>query len=367
MIYFLINNNYHLHLDMKLAKQLSNFDLGLIQIPYSLNVIDDSDLFQKTYYYPDRLIASLKNLLLNPNNIRTILKKVDRGLIPQNDDVLLVHTEMDLLNQHVIKKFYKAGSKIFLLEDGAATVSHFNMVTGKVSFVDNFRKFLLKYFYGFNYLEFKKYGVETLPEMKNFIFKGVILNHGDSIERDIPLYKLKPVEEPIKFLDQNGVIFFSQAMYIWFLTEEKYVSFIDSLLSVASNFSAFYFKFHPSENENVKNKIIEIIDKKYSNVIVLYEKDIAENIIEKYPVKYTITFNSTAALNLINRGVVPIFINNIFSKLYPDDSSKAFGQFLKSINCQSPSDLKDIKPGFVAFSNNEKEQRKYSLIDIINK
>lgn len=367
MIYFLVNNNYHVHLDMQLAKQLPEFELGLIQIPYSLTAIEESDLFHKIYYHPDRLVASLKNLLLNPKKIRSIIKKVDTELIPKNTDVLLVHTEMDLLNQHIIKKFYKAGSKIFLLEDGIATICHYNMVSGKISFKENFRKFLLKYFYSFDYLKFKKYGVQTLPEMNNFIFKGVILNHGNNIKRDIPLYKLKPFEEPIKFLDQNGVIFFSQPLYIWFLTEEEYVGYIDDLFSVASHFSTFYFKFHPSDSEDVKNKILKIVEKKHPNVIVLHENGIAESIIEKYPVKYAITFNSTAALNLINRGVVPIFINNMFSKLYPLDSSEAFGQFLKSINCHSPSDFNDIKPGFVAFSSDEKEQKKYSLIDIINK
>lgn len=367
MIYFLINNNYHLHLDMKLAQQLPNFELGLIQIPYALNAIEESNLFHKIYYYPDRLVGSIKDLLLNPKKIKNIIKKVDIELIPQNNDVLLVHTEMDLLNQYIIKKFYKAGSKIFLLEDGTATVCYYNMLTGKISFKENFRKFLLKYFYRFDYLKFKKYGAQTLPEMKNFIFKGVILNHGDNIKRNIPLYTLKPVEQPIKFLNQNGAIFFSQAMYLWFLREEQYIAYIDDLLSVASHFCIFYFKFHPSDNEDVKNKIIEIIEKKHPNVIILYEKDIAENIIEKYPVKYAITFNSTSALNLINRGIVPIFINKMFSKLYPDDSFEAFGQFLKSINCHSPSNLNDIKPGFVAFPSNEKEQKKYSLIDIINK
>lgn len=367
MIYFLINNNYHLHFDMNLAKQLPDFELGLIQIPYSLDVIEESDLFGKIYNYPDRLVASIKSLLLNPKKINGIIKKVDNELIPQNNDVLLVHTEMDFLNQHIIKKFYKAGSKIFLLEDGTATVCHCNMISGKIGVKDNFRKIVLKYFYGFDYLKFKKYGVQTLPEMENFIFKGVILNHGDNIKRDIPLYKLKPVEQPIEFLDQNGVIFFSQAMYLWFLTEEEYTVYIDNLLSVASCFSTFYFKFHPSDKEDVKNKIIKIIEKKHPKVIVLYEKDIAENIIEKYPVKYAITFNSTSALNLINRGVVPIFINDMFSKIYPDDAFKAFGQFLKSINYNSPSDLNDIKPGFLAFSSDEKKQKKYSLIDIINK
>lgn len=367
MIYFLVNNDYHIHLDVKLAIQLPNIELGLIQVPYSLNVVNESDLFSKVYHYPDRLIASLKNILLNSKKFKSVLKKVDNELIPKSNDVLLVHTEMDLLNQYIIQKFHKVRAKIFLLEDGTASMCYYNMQTSKVSIKDNIRCVFLKYFYNFKYLEIKKYGVETLPVMNDTVFDGVIVNYGDKINRNIPLYNLAFSEDPIKNINEKGTIFFSQPQYFWFITEEEYIKYINDLLSISKSFSPFYFKFHPSDKDDVKQSICELIKNKYPNVEIIFENDIAENIIAKYPVKYAITFNSTAAFNLMGRGIVPIFLNDMFNELYPDDSFYAFGQFLKTINCLSPTKLSDIKPGFCAFPNKTDNENTYSLIDIINK
>ena len=107
MIYFLVNNNYHLHLDMKLVKQLSNFELSLIQIPYSLNIIKESDVFSNIYTYEERLITSLKNIFLRPNNLKNILRRVDETLFPDGADILFVNTDMDILNQYIIQKWQK--------------------------------------------------------------------------------------------------------------------------------------------------------------------------------------------------------------------------------------------------------------------
>lgn len=367
MIYFLVNNDYHLYLDFKLAEQLSDYELALIQVPYSLNSIEKNLLFKKIYCFPNRLTASFINLFIFKNKINNILKEVDKKLFPNSNDVLFVHTEMDLLNQHIIKIFFEAGSKIFLLEDGTATICYFNMESNILNLKEKFREFLLKYFFGFKYLKFKKYGVQLIPEMENFVFKGVILNQGNSIKRNIPLFKLKPFEESYEFLDQNGIIFFNQAMYFWFLTKDQYIDYINYLLSVSFNFSVFYFKFHPSDDQDVKDKITNMININYPDVVVLNEEGIAENIISKYPVKYAMTFKSTAAFNLMNKGIVPIFINSMFSKIYHDDSFQAFNQFLNSIDYNSPSDLNQIKPGFNPYIEKNNGLIKYSLVDIINK
>ena len=118
---------------------------------------------------------------------------------------------MDFLNQFIIQKFFKVGAKIFLLEDGTGTMCYYNMKTGKVAFKDKFRSFLLKYFYDFKYLEIKKYGVETLPAMKDFVFNGIVVNYGETVLRDIPLYKLKSNDEAINVSYENGAIFFCQS------------------------------------------------------------------------------------------------------------------------------------------------------------
>lgn len=366
VIYFLINNNYHINLDMKLAKELVNYELGLIQVPYSLDVIKESDIFSNIYTYEERLIASFKNILFRPHKLKSIIRRVDKTLNPNETDILFVHTDMDVLNQYIIQKFYQSGARVFIVEDGIATITSFNMEKKSVEFKDNLRSFFLKYFYGFKYLKIVKYGVFTQPEMEDFVFNGVLVNYGDSIKRKIPLYKLISDQKQIKVLDENGTIFFNQPLYLFYLPENEFITYIEGLLIISSNFSPFYFKFHPSDSESFKFTMIKLINEKFKNIIIITEDCIAEEIVFKYPVRYVITISSTSAFNLMNSGIIPIFINDMLNKLYPNDNFTAFGQFLKSINCYSPKEINEIKPGFCAFSNVKKDKKRYSIIDIIN-
>lgn len=365
MIYFLINNDYHLSLDMKLAEQLPDFELGLIQIPYSLNILSKSEVFSKIFTYHQRVYASLYRLIMRPKEILNSLKIVDKELTIRADDILLVHTELDVLNQYVIQKFYKANAKIYLLEDGTATMCYFSTPPQAASFMHNIRAFILNFFYGFKYTSIKKYGAEILPVMDDNVFNGMIVSFGDKIDRKIPLYKLRPFDEPIEVKFDNGAIFFSQPVYFWFCTEHQYIKYIDDLMAVAYRFERFYFKFHPSDTENVKRAVTRLIKEKYSYILIIIENDIAEKLIIKYPVKYAITFNSTAVFNLMNRGIVPIFLNSIFSNTYNDSSFVVFDQFLRSIGCKYPISLSEVKPGFIAFDNDFDNTGSMLLSDIL--
>ena len=366
MIYFLINNDYHLVMDLKLTKQLTNYNLGLIQVPYSLNPVSTSNQFSKIYNFQEKLVPSFSNIIIHPSRILQILKNVDKVLKPETNDILLVHTDMDFLNQYIIQKFYRTKAKIYLLEDGTATMCNYNTIPDKATFKHKMREFLLKYFYSFKYTEIRKYGVETLPVMKEFVFNGVIANFGNSIMRKIPFYKLQPTYEPIKILNKSGAIFFSQPQYLWLCSETEYVDYLGSILYTSKNFTPFYFKFHPSDSNSVKLAVIKLINEKYRNINIISENEIAEILIDKYPVQYAITINSTAALNLINKGIIPIFLNNLFNNSFPNSSSIAFGQFLKSIDCKSPATLSDIKPGFCAFPYGTKSENTKSLENVLN-
>jgi hypothetical protein len=233
-------------------------------------------------------------------------------------------------------------------------------------FKDNLRCFFLKYLYRFKYLKIIKYGVMTQPLMEDFVFNGVLVNYGDSIKRKIPLYKLISVQEQIKVIDEKGAIFFNQPLYLFYMPENKLIDYIESFLITSYNFSPFYFKFHPSDTESFKASMVKLIKNKFENIIIILEDNIAEEIVFKYPVRYVITISSTSAFNLMNSGIIPIFINDMLNKLYPNDNFTAFGQFLNSINCHSPIEINEIKPGFCAFSNVKKDEKRYSIMEIIN-
>jgi hypothetical protein len=367
MIYFLVNNDYHIDMDLKLTSQLSDFKLGLIQVPYILKVIDRSDIFDEIYNFPELIVPSLIGFFTNPGKIYKSFTRIDQELAPKNTDILLVHTEIELLNQYVIQKFYEAGAKVYLLEDGTATMCTYNIIPKKAPMKDRIRGWILKNFYKFKYTTIKRFGGEVLPVMNDDIFQGAIVNHGKSILRDIKCFKLKPNDERITIKYENGMIFFGQALYFWFLSEAEYVGLVRGFLSAAKHFSPFYFKFHPSDTDFVKRETTRIIEQEYPDIIIIGENDMAEVLIHKFPVQYVMTFNSTAALNMINKRVIPIFINYLFNKAFPNDTLLAFDGFLESIGCNVPHTVAEIKPGFRAFSDSPNNQETYIITEILNK
>lgn len=367
MIYFLVNNNYHLVLDLYLAKQLNGHKLGLIQIPFLLDTISENALFEKIICIEQNGYGSIKNTFFHRKKMKKLKKHIDTILKIEDTDILLVHTEIILLNQYIIQKFYNSNAKIFLLEDGTATICDNNCEIQKTRIQDKVKTVLLKKIVGLKYTSIVNLGHQILPRMEDHIFNGVIVNFGDRMKRNIPLYKLKQERESLEIKYYNGCVFFSQALYFWYLTEDEYIKFIEYFLLESSHkFEPFYFKFHPSEKENVKNKISLIIKDKFSNIKIINEELIAERLIYTYPVHYAITITSTAALNLINKNVVPIFMIDIFNDLYPTKDGIVFSDFLKSINCNSPKLISEVAPNFIAFSHKTSDENTYTLKEILN-
>ncbi len=357
-------------LDVKLLESLKGFECHLIQVPYSLKTDNKSisDLFVKTYLFPKKIVSSLKKFVIKPFEILNIQRSVDKILCPTSDDILLVHTEMDLLNQYIINLFYKCKASIFLLEDGTATMCYYNMVPQKPSLIERIKAVMLREFYGFRGTTIGVYGSEVVPLMADSKFNGVIVNYGNSIIREIPLFKLKQSFKPIEILRERGAIFFNQPMYLLYSTEKEYILLLKDLLEFSSNFDIFYFKFHPAESLETRSKIRKFINEIYSSIIILDDSEIAEEILDKYPVRYAITINSTSALNLINRGVIPIFLSKFYNERFPDSSFESFSNFLMSIKCRVPSKLSDVRPGFSAFTDLDNSTLEgYALEDILNK
>lgn len=362
MIYFLINNNYHLDLDLNLAKQLKETELALIQVPYSLKVVEMSEVFSKVYLFSEKISLSLQQ----PLRILEIQNKISQEVKPLKDDILLVHSDRDLVNQHIIKLFFQARAKVYFVEDGTATMCTDNLVPTKAPVINRFKTWILKNIYNFQFTKIAVYGVETLFSMEDHLFNGAIITFGNAIRRKIPLFKLTPIKYPFQVRYRNGAIFFNQDLYSFYFSEEVFFSLLDDVFDFSKQFSPFYFKFHPSDTPAVKQRIIKLIEEKHDNIIIITESDIAENIVNKYPVQYAISFNSTASLNLISKGIIPIFLNDVYCDKLPVASFIAFKSLLESMGCISPADKSDVKPGFTAFAQSANSTETQTISEILN-
>ncbi len=366
VVYFLVNNNYHLDFVLKLTKQLHGFEFRLIKVPYVLNAAPLDPCFSRAYSFTDTIPFSLIKFITRPDQIFGLQRNIRMDLSPASNDVLFVHTEMDFVNQYITQIFHQRGAKVFLLEDGTATMSDYNLVPERAPLKAKLKTLILKYIYGFKFSKVARYGSEVLPVMKDSIFNGVVVNYGTGLKRDIPFFKLKESIEPFEIIHQEGAIFFNSPYYLWHTSEAEYVTFLKEILHISTNFTPFFFKFHPSDSQDVRVAITNFIESYFKNIEILTEEIYAEKIIETYPVQYAITFNSTAALNLISKGITPIFLNEHYNQKYPNASLIAFSGFLKSINCNVPKSMDEVKPGFSAFDGDFDTETRYSIQEILN-
>jgi hypothetical protein len=347
MIYFLVNNNYHLDFDFKLIESLNSADLALIQVPFSLDIKKGVNRFSKVYHFSNTVSLSV----VKPLNFSKVRKSIKNQLILSKTDILFVHTDIVLLNQYIIQRFLDVEAKVYLVEDGTATMCTYNIKSEKASLKEQFKAFILRNLYGLNYLNVAKFGVETLFGMDDKVFKGLLVNYGKETLRNIPVYNLRREMEVFEIKYPNGGIFFNQGLYIWFCTELEYVAFLKAILKISYNFHPFYFKFHPSDTNSIILEITKLIKENFQNVIIISDDENAESIINKYPVKYAITFNSTSALNLITKGIKPIFLNNFFNSQFPDKSLDEFNKFVYSVGLKLPNSLQEVNANFEPMSD----------------
>ena len=259
---------------------------------------------------------------------------------------MLVYTEYEILNQYVINIFYKAHAKIWLLEDGLATMTLCNSDSKKNSFKSKIYLFVLKYIYSYKYLKIYHLPDPT-PLMDDKLFNGVCVRLGSSIKRQIPLFQISNKNE-FKFTNLNSdkAIFINNDLYNFFCTFEDYLEITEKTLAQLSlNFTEIYFKFHPRETDYninlIKNKINKIPKIKFLDI-----KGIIEEQVEAIKPKYAFSFVSAALINLFHKGIIPVFLYDTDYKIRNDKFVKEIKVFLESVNYKPIRNIEDFNKNY---------------------
>ena len=352
MVFFLVNNTFHLYDARILAKDLISYNCGLIQVPYSLNPIYSDQFFKKTFvferlaytheYFNDWPKKLIPNLLKN----RCKIKNIKNSLKPEKEDILFIFTETELLNQLLVKKFKKAGCRIYLIEDGTAAYIFYNLLSDKLSKRALLLKNIIRCIYGIKgYNPYVKSGY-FYPMMSDRYFSGACFFMPIIINRKIPVINLN--KNIISEFNQNSsALFLTEPLYNFYIDLETYFISIDSILSIiTSKFSIVYLKSHPDEINSGVDLQIGKIAEKYPNVKVIFTKDIIENIVTALKVSYAISFFSTALKNLIFYSIEPIYLFHLIDYLEELDASKQLKLFLTTLNYNFPKSFDEISPGY---------------------
>lgn len=340
--YFLVNNDYHIEFICGFIKSLNNQKI-LIKAPVYINNSEHNRFFDKIINIEFNELNSIFYLIFKPFFILKKIKEIQSKFSPNENDILFLNTDMFILNHLIVYKFIKCNSKIYLMEDGAATMTYFNMISTYPGFHFKLKELIFNNLYSFNKTSYRKFDHEIMPILDDKIFKGLIVNFGNSTNRRIKILNLKVQDFKVQNYNGNSAIFFNQPLYNWYCDFDSYFNFIKEVINIYSDLcDNLYIKFHPGDT----NKFIDSLTKYiciFKNVTIIKNNLNAERIVEDINVRHTITINSTSVLNLLKSGYNPIFLNYIFNLHFPSKTGNAFNILLNNINCDYPKDLKFIK------------------------
>ena len=348
MVYFLVNNDFHLYDVKKIASELGYENCSLISVPYRMQIPDDMP-FVRSYVYKRceflfrQGVTKLKQLFcVHKDNIAK--RKQISNLKFNKNDILFVFTECELMNMFIIDKMYRSGGKIYLLEDGIAPYVYYT----KCSDTPPRRWKLLKYLYTVLYgiKGFLPYfsGTYMYAMMSDKYFSGACLKWDVTLKRNIKCILLKNMEDNhLVESDKQSVFFLTQPIMQGNPEVRKKIN-QKCIEYCLQNFKHVYVKCHPEEIvSGYYNEIIALCNE-YEHVEYVNSTEVAENLIDYYNVGFAASLYSSTLNKLALKGIEPIYMYQFFSEL--KGLQGLLDDYLKSINYNFILDYRQIGPNY---------------------
>ncbi|MDH4944068.1 polysialyltransferase family glycosyltransferase [Sulfurimonas sp. C5] len=330
MIYFLVNNNYHLLDVYEHCKNLRKFEKSLIQIPHTLECISKDENFNNIFIFKTPF-SKMKNYF-NIINVKKIERKVKSKLTINANDILFVYTEYEILNQYIITLFKKNGAKVYVIEDGGfpTYLTYSIEDTEPLSLKEKIKLFYFNYFLGYRFVNFLKYNNLIFPQINENYLDGVLLYLDINIVRNIKKFLLSKNKKQLD-LDKSKALFLNEKIYEYYCSKSEYSDILKICIEkMIDKFEIVYFKFHPKETEENKLWQLKILNQ-YSNVEIIQDNSPVENLLVIYKTKYVFSFLSAALLNLNAQGAVPVYIYHWFDNILENNVFQNIDNILHNI------------------------------------
>ena len=348
MIYFLINNNFHLIDAEKHLEDLKESKTALIKIPHKLT-ITSQHVFDREMEFPN-LITNLKDHF-NLLRIFSIHRKIRSELKNiQPNDILLFYTEYEFLTHYIINIFKKKKAKVILIEEGFPTYITFSSLPDtNLPLKKKFLNTYLKYILGYRYSKMVSLSDRPTSIIDDKQIDKILLYTKINIKRNIETGFLSTKQILFDSPREDTVLFLNEGLYGFYVSMEIYLDMIDDILKkLSSHFEHIYFKFHPREKD--KDKILtETIIKKYPKTKIITDNTPVELMINEIGAKYITSFSSQTLLYLSNSNCFLLYIFHLYPELMKHKGYMSIKNMLDQMNYNFMNDWSEIKKTNIGF------------------
>ncbi len=354
MIYFLVNNNFHLIDVEHHLKDLKEFKTGLIKIPHNLTLTTEKKFdFQIEFKKP---ISNLKDHFKIYKFYKTHQKIKNKFKDIKPTDTLVIYTEYEYLNHYIIKIFKKINAKVILIEEGFPTYLTFSILPDSKL---PLKKIILSWYLK-NILRYNTSNIKSINKIQNTQVNDnqidlILLYNNINIKRKIKSGVLHTSNKIYDNLNENKIIFLNEGIYWYYVNIEEYKKIINDILdNLSNNFENVYFKFHPREKEIEKNITRNII-KNYSNIQIIEENSPVELMISKIGAKYIASFLSQTNLYISNSNCISIYLFHLYPEIMKNIAFQSVKNVIDEMNYSFLNDWSEIKNEKIGFTKIKEE------------
>ena len=314
MIYFVVHNNYQRHdFELHLA-ELDRKDVTLVSIPHTLEACEYPGIAARFHYAPRFGQGALPWVL----DYLRFARAIERDIRPAPGDVCFLYTEYELLNHYIAARFRKAGAKVYLVEDGGfPTYLVFRLIEAEaMSFKQALKEKVFRLLPGLSEMRFHRINGHVFRLMPDSTIDAVCLYRPVPLVRKVPTVLLRRPPEPALDSIRGCVIFLNEDVYNGQLDAEDYLRDLQALLSqLCRRFHEVLFKFHPRESGEWRARIRGRVLARLPAVKEVGNDAGIEDIVDRYRPSIAVSYLSAGLLNLLYRGVEPLYIYHLFPQL----------------------------------------------------
>lgn len=367
MHYFVVNNNYQYLEAARLAVEMEGAPCRLIAFPHTLTLPVDQQVFESVIVLET---PASQGWLKAWRQYLTIGGRLRALLAPTSDDVLVLFTEFELLNQLAAIQFKQAGARVYLIEDGGVGTYIPLALERPEAFSLKNRVYacMIRAIPGLRQTHFTKFDGVMFPLLADRYLDGVLLYRDVAIRRNIPVLQIARPAASCIDVETGRVVFLNQPFYSEHIqSPEAYADGLRRIMTaLCDGFDEVFFKFHPRELQAAREAIVRDVLAAFRQVTIVEGNDPFESMLAQLRPEVVASYNSTPLFNLVGTGIQPMFVYALLPDLRGLPSFRTMHELLEAWDYQFPAAWAELRSGFSAGAGFNRAASGRSLAEVLD-